>query len=48
VSIQLTPASSASRIAAIESRSSWDAQPNSQPDPPIAQAPKPIGVMVRS
>src|SRR5437868_1926650 len=39
------PASSASRIAAIESRSSWPPQANSQPDPPIAHAPKPIAEM---
>ena len=42
------PASSASRMAEIESRSSWAPQANSQPDPPIAHAPKPIGVMIRS
>src|SRR5438270_8354146 len=42
------PAASASRMAAIESRSSWAPQANSQPPPPIAHAPKPIGVMCRS
>jgi hypothetical protein len=35
-------------MAATESRSACDPQPNSQPEPPIAQAPKPIGVMSRS
>ena len=48
VSIQLMPVSSASRMAAIESRSSWAPQANSQPPPPIAHAPKPIGVIVYS
>src|SRR5438067_13736385 len=48
VSIQLTPAPSASRMAAMESLSSWSPQANSQPEPPMAQAPKPIGVMNRS
>ena len=43
MSIQLTPSSSARWIAAIDSSSSWAPQPNSQPPPPIAQAPKPIG-----
>src|SRR5262249_9673169 len=42
------PAPSASRMAATESLSSWAPQANSQPAPPIAQAPKPIGVMDRS
>src|SRR5437868_14929688 len=35
-------------MAAMESLSSWDPQANSQPPPPTAQAPKPIGVMRRS
>ena len=35
-------------MAAIESWSSCDPQANSQPEPPIAQAPKPIGVMCKS
>src|SRR5881227_4268005 len=48
VSIQLTPSSSARWIAATDCLSSCSPQPNSQPDPPIAQAPKPIGVMKRS
>src|SRR2546427_9855339 len=42
------PAFSASWIAARESMSSWPPQANPQPPPPIAQAPKPIGVMNRS
>src|ERR1700751_3481011 len=42
------PLSSASRIAATESWSSWAPQANPQPEPPMAQAPKPIGVMYRS
>src|SRR5205807_5736171 len=42
------PASIASWMAAMESLSSWDPQANSQPDPPIAHAPKPIGVINRS
>ena len=47
VSIQLTPSSSARWIAAIESSSSCGPQPNSQPPPPIAQAPKPTVVISR-
>src|SRR5262245_24376199 len=35
-------------MAVMESRSSWAPQANSQPPPPIAHAPKPIGVMNRS
>src|ERR1700733_15168434 len=42
------PASSASWIAATELLSSWAPQPNSPPEPPMAQAPNPIGVMNRS
>src|SRR6266404_2238667 len=42
------PVSSAVRMAAIESLPSWVPQANAQPEPPIAQAPKPIGVMCRS
>jgi len=45
VSIQLIPSSSARRIAASESASSCGPQPNAQPPPPIAQAPKPTVVM---
>src|SRR5882724_5438420 len=41
-------ASRASWMAAMESLSSWAPQANSQPPPPIAHAPKPIGVMFRS
>src|ERR1700722_10062508 len=48
VSIQLMPESRASRMAAIESLSSWPPHANSQPEPPIAHAPKPIGVMYKS
>src|ERR1700733_6538488 len=35
-------------MAAMESLSSWLPQPNSQPEPPIAQAPNPIGVINKS
>src|SRR6516225_5570976 len=35
-------------MAAMESLSSWVPQANSQPDPPIAHAPKPTGVTSRS
>src|SRR5262245_29110844 len=35
-------------MAAMESRSSWPPQANSQPPPPMAHAPKPIGVISRS
>src|SRR5438046_1163930 len=45
VSIQLPPSSSARRIAASESASSCGPQPNAQPPPPIAHAPKPTVVM---
>src|SRR5438477_8348510 len=48
VSIQLTPSSSARWIAAIDALSSCSPQPNSQPEPPIAHAPKPTGVMDKS
>src|SRR6266576_2540429 len=48
VSIQFTPSSSARCMAAIDALSSWSPQPNSQPEPPIAQAPKPMGVMPKS
>src|SRR6266511_3584195 len=47
VSIQLTPSSSARSIASIDSSSSCRPQPNSQPPPPIAQAPKPTRVISR-
>src|SRR6266446_5678289 len=46
--MELTPAFSASWMAAMESLSSWAPQANSQPPPPIAQAPKPTGVINRS
>src|SRR5437588_2303630 len=39
------PRSSARLIAAIDSPSSWEPQPNCQPPPPTAQLPKPRGVM---
>src|SRR5438477_10832749 len=42
VSIQLTPSSSARCIAAIDVLSSWSPQPTSQPEPPMAHAPKPM------
>src|SRR5207237_1989130 len=45
VSIQLMPSSSARRIAASESASSCGPQPNAQPPPPVAHAPKPTVVM---
>src|SRR5213592_4540973 len=45
VSIQLIPSSRARRIAASESASSCGPQPNAQPPPPIAHAPKPTVVM---
>src|SRR6516162_6070775 len=32
----------------MESLSSWAPQPKAQPEPPIAHAPKPIGVMYKS
>src|SRR6267142_517115 len=35
-------------MVAMESLSSWPPQANCQPDPPMAHAPKPIGVMCRS
>src|SRR5262245_43704714 len=35
-------------MAATESLSSWPPQANSQPEPPIAHAPNPIGVINRS
>src|ERR1700722_18680693 len=47
VSIQLMPSSSARWMAAIESLSSCAPQPNSQ-SPPMAHAPKPMGVMFKS
>src|SRR5258707_8853139 len=40
--------SSAAWLAAMESVSSWAPQAHAQPPPPIAHAPKPIGVMCRS
>ena len=45
MSIQLIPSSSARSIAATDSSSSCGPQPNSQPPPPIAQAPKPTRVI---
>src|SRR2546422_4506756 len=45
VSIQLMPRSTAWRIAAIESASSWLPQAKVQPPPPIAHAPKPTRVI---
>src|SRR5437588_408749 len=45
VSIQLTPSSSARRIAASESASSCGPQTNAQPPPPVAHAPKPTVVI---
>ena len=47
MSIQFTPSSRARWIAAIDSSSSCGPQPNSQPPPPIAQAPKPTRVISR-
>ena len=47
MSIQLIPSSSARWIAAIDCSSSWGPQPNSQPPPPIAHAPKPTRVISR-
>src|SRR5205823_742548 len=47
VSIQLTPSSSAWWIAAIESSSSCEPQPQSYSAPPIAQAPTPTRVISR-
>ena len=35
-------------MAEMESLSSWAPQANSQPAPPMAHAPKPIGVMNKS
>ena len=48
VSIQLMPRSAAWRIAAIDCLSSWLPQPTAQSPPPIAQAPRPTGVMCMS
>src|SRR5215471_12635502 len=48
VSIQFTPSSSARKIAATESASSCWPQANSQPEPPMAQAPNPTGVSCKS
>src|SRR5687768_16873398 len=48
VSIQLIPEFTACSIVAIESLSSCGPQPKSQSPPPIAHAPKPIGVISRS
>ena len=45
VSTQLTPRSTARRIAATDSVSSCGPQPPDQPVPPTAQAPKPTRVM---
>src|SRR3989442_6577890 len=45
VSIQLMPRSTAWRIAAIESASSWFPQAKVHPPPPIAHAPKPTRVI---
>src|SRR5438034_1327275 len=45
VSIQLSPSSSARCIAASESVASCGPQPNAQPPPPIAHAPKPTVVI---
>src|SRR5207245_219040 len=45
VSIQLMPSSSACRMAARDAVSSCGPQPNDQPPPPIAQAPKPTVVI---
>src|SRR5262249_4854665 len=42
------PRSSARWMAVMDALSSWSPQPNCQPEPPIAQAPKPTGVMLRS
>src|SRR5437762_5337075 len=42
------PSSSARWIAATDALSSWSPQPNSQPEPPMAQAPKPTGVIDKS
>src|SRR6267143_5415941 len=42
------PSSSARCIAAADALSSCSPQPNSQPEPPMAQAPKPIGVINKS
>src|ERR1700716_1000860 len=47
VSIQSPPRSTAWRMAAIELASSCGPQPNAQPPPPIAQAPKPTVVISR-
>src|SRR6266536_5106880 len=44
VSIQLTPDSTAWRIAAIDSASSWSPQAWAQSPPPMAQAPNPTRV----
>src|SRR4029077_11759462 len=48
VSIQFTPRSRARCMAAINALSAWAPQQNSQPEPPMAQAPKPMGVMNKS
>src|SRR4029077_4875288 len=45
VSIQFTPSSSAWRMVATDCTSSCGPQPNDQPPPPIAQAPKPTVVI---
>src|ERR1700722_17498054 len=45
VSIQFTPSETACWIAAIEASSSCGPQPNDQPPPPTAQAPKPTVVI---
>jgi hypothetical protein len=44
VSIQLTPDSTAARMAPMDSASSWLPQANAQPPPPMAQAPNPTRV----
>src|SRR5215210_3729677 len=48
VSIQLRPRSTAWRIAAIDTSSSWGPQLKAPSVPPIAQAPKPTRVISRS
>ena len=47
MSIQFTPSSSALWIVSIEASSTCGPQPNSQPPPPIAQAPYPTRVISR-
>ena len=47
VSIQLMPRSSARWMAAMDSLSSWGPQANSQSPPPMAHAPKPMGVELK-